>query len=284
MKNTLSVIFEMGKVRISLPISLSAFTGYLMYAHQSTPQAWSMALGVFLIACGSGALNHWQEWKTDALMPRTMGRPIPSGKISPATGLVIAVSYVLAGSLVLVLTNPPVALVISWLTLIFYNLVYTPLKKITAFAVIPGSFVGALPPMIGWSAAGGNIFSEPIILVSIFFFIGQIPHFWLLLLMFGDQYKQAQMPSLNLIFSQEQINRITYIWILTSVSSAYLVLFRVLEAKPIQYLLLFYILFLLFSFSIWIFIRKELKVKSTFFRLNLLYLLMMAALIWDSLN
>ena len=103
------------------------------------------------------------------------------------------------------------ALVLSWLTLFFYNPVYTPLKRVTAFAVIPGSMVGALPPMIGWAGAGGSLTSEIIILVAIFFFIGQIPHFWLFLLMFGDQYKLADLPSLNQIF-QQSTNKKNYLY------------------------------------------------------------------------
>jgi protoheme IX farnesyltransferase len=167
--------------------------------------------------------------------------------------------------------------------LFFYNVVYTPLKKVTAFAVIPGSMVGALPPLIGWGGAGGNLTSETILLVASFFFIGQIPHFWFLLMMFGDQYKLAGMPSLNQIFSESQLKRITYTWVLTTIASALLVLFFIFTNKIIMFVLLFYTFYLLFSLTISVLVQKELKVRPAFLKLNLLYLFMMFFLIADAL-
>jgi heme o synthase len=279
----LKIIFELGKVRISLPVALSALAGYVLYSGKTDRQGIFLAVGVFFMACGSGALNHWQERKTDALMPRTKKRPIPSGKISSAGGLTVVLGYTLTGSLILAFSNPLVALVLSWATLASYNLIYTPLKKVTAFAVIPGSLVGALPPVIGWSAAGGAIQAEPILIVATFFFIGQIPHFWLLLLLFGDQYKLAGLQSLTDIFSELQIKRITYTWVLTTIASALLVLFFVIVHPVITILLLLYIFYLLFSLSRAVFVEKEFKVLPAFYKLNFLYLFMMLFLIADSL-
>ena len=283
MNQKLKIINELGKVRISLPIALSSITGYVMFNGTLNSQGWLLALGVFLMSCSSSALNHWQESDIDAKMPRTKERPIPSGKISRNGALMVALGFAFAGSAILILTNPVIALILSWVTLIFYNLVYTPLKRITAFAVIPGSMVGALPPMIGWSGAGGSLTSEVILLVATFFFIGQIPHFWLLLLMFGDQYKLAGMPSLNQIFNEGQLKRITYTWILTTIASALLVIFFVFTNQIIMFLLLFYTFYLLSSLTIAVFVQKELVIRPAFFKLNLLYLFMMFFLIADSL-
>ncbi|MGC9356146.1 MAG: UbiA family prenyltransferase, partial [Mariniphaga sp.] len=144
MNKLLKIILELGKVRISLPVALSALAGYVLYSGKTDRQGIVLMIGVFFMACGSGALNHWQERKTDALMPRTKKRPIPSGQISSVGGLTVVLGYTLTGSLILVFSNPLVALVLSWATLASYNLIYTPLKKVTAFAVIPGSLVGAL--------------------------------------------------------------------------------------------------------------------------------------------
>lgn len=283
MKRIFNDILELGKVRISFSVALSALTGYVIFTGVIDGPGWSITAGVFLLSCSSGAFNHWQERKTDALMPRTQNRPIPSGRISPATGLAIAIAYAVLGTVVLVLTAPLITVVLSYVTLFFYNLVYTPLKKVTAFAVIPGSFVGALPPMIGWAGAGGSLTSEVILLVSVFFFIGQIPHFWLLLLMFGDQYKLAGLPSLNQIFSEVQIKRITYTWILTTLASAMLVIFFVFSNQLLIFLLLFYTFYLLSSLSMAVFVQKEFKVRPAFYKLNLLYLFMMIFLVTDGL-
>ena len=283
MKSYIKIILELGKVRISLPVALSALSGYVLFTGELNSQAWLLALGVFLMSCSSGALNHWQERDIDSKMPRTKNRPIPSGKISANEAFLIALAFAIAGSILLFTSNPIMALILSWITLFFYNAVYTPLKKITAFAVIPGSMVGALPPVIGWAAAGGNITSEVILLVATFFFIGQIPHFWLLLMMFGEQYKMANLPSLNQIFNKNQLKRITYTWVLTTVASALLVIFFVLTNKLIIFALLFYTFYLLISLTIAVLVQKELKVRPAFFKLNFLYLFMMFFLIADAL-
>ncbi len=283
MRDNIKIIYELGKVRISLPIALSAVTGYVVYTGTWDAQAWLLAVGVFLMSCSSSALNHWQERDVDAKMPRTKNRPIPSGRISPNGAFLVAVGFAVSGSVILLLTNPVIALILSWLTLFFYNAVYTPLKKVTAFAVIPGSMVGALPPMIGWGAAGGSLTSEVILLVATFFFIGQIPHFWLLLMMFGEQYQLAGLPSLNQIFNEGQIKRITYTWVLTTIASALLVIFFVLTSTVLVFLLLFYTFYLLSSLSISVLVQKEMKVRHAFFKLNLLYLFMMFFLIADGL-
>jgi heme o synthase len=103
------------------------------------------------------------------------------------------------------------------LNLIWYNGIYTPLKKINPLAIIPGSLVGSIPPAVGWTAAGGNILDPQIIILSFFFFIWQIPHFWLLLLIFGKDYENAGFPTLMQIFSSDQLARITFIWIVATV-------------------------------------------------------------------
>jgi heme o synthase len=271
LKSFFKIVLELGKVRISLPVALSAVAGFVLLSGELNRQGLLMALGVFLMSCGSGALNHWQERKTDALMPRTMKRPIPSGKISSQAGFLIALGYLFAGSAVLLASNPVIALILSWITLFSYNFVYTPLKKISAFAVIPGSMVGALPPVIGWAAAGGYVFSEPILIVAAFFFIGQIPHFWLLLLLFGNQYKLAGMPSITDIFTKDQVTRITYTWVLTTIASALLVLLFVIHNGYILLLLMAYILYLLFTMSRTIFLQAEFQVLPAFYKLNFLY-------------
>ena len=283
MKSFLKVLTELGKVRISLPVALSALAGYILFSGRIDKQGLILAFGVFLMSCGSGALNHWQERKTDAKMPRTQTRPIPSGKITSLQGFMIVIAYLLAGSIVIVFSNPPIALYLSWATLFFYNLVYTPLKKISAFAVIPGSMVGALPPVIGWTAAGGYLMSESILIVGTFFFIGQIPHFWLLLFLFGDQYKLAGLPSLTDIFSDQQIKRVTFAWILATIASALLVVVFVFKVWLLIILMLIYILYLIISLTNDMLMKNEFKALPAFYKLNFLYLFMMFFIIAEGL-
>lgn len=277
------IILQLGKARISLPVALSALTGFALKTGTIGIEGIYLMLGVFLMSCSSGAINHWQERKIDGHMPRTKNRPIPSGKVSPFFAIVVALVYFLSGAAVLLTFFPPAAFLTSLLTLVSYNAFYTPLKKYTAFAVVPGSLVGALPPYIGWLAAGGELLDTGILLVAIFFFIGQIPHFWLLLLLFGKEYRFVGYPSLTDIFSENQIKRLSYTWILSTIASALIIALKVMTSRVVVYLLVFYILYLLLSTTAQLFVKKDLPVRLTFFKLNFLYLFMMAALIFDSL-
>jgi len=279
----IKIILELGKVRISLPIALSALVGYTLKTGVLGDEVWSLLSGVFLMSCSSGAINHIQEYKTDALMPRTKNRPIPSGKISLKGAIWVAVSFFAYGAFVLLVSFPPIVFLTSFLTLLSYNLIYTPLKKVTAFAVVPGSLVGALPPFIGWFAGGGQLFDEHILWVSLFFFIGQIPHFWLLLLMFGKEYSIAGFPSLNSVFSDNQIKRLSFTWILATVATSFIVAMTVLQGSVTLFFLLVYTFYLLFSLTVGILIKKDIPIRASFLKLNFLYLLMMILLIIDSL-
>ncbi|WP_163708938.1 protoheme IX farnesyltransferase [Mangrovibacterium lignilyticum] len=283
LRSLIKIILELGKARISLPVALSALTGYVLHSGTVGAPGWYLTIGVFLVSCSSGAINHWQEYDTDALMPRTKDRPIPSGAITPVFAIGVAAAYFIAGSIILLLHFPYVAWIAAGITLLSYNGIYTPLKKVTAFAVVPGSLVGALPPYIGWLAHGGSITDPTIFLVATFFFIGQIPHFWLLLLMFGKEYSLAGYPSLHSIFSENQIKRLSYTWILATIASALLIALKVFIGRTTLFILMFYIFYLLFSTTIELFAKKDLRVRPTFFKLNFLYLFMMIALIVDSL-
>ena len=277
------IIFELGKVRISLPIALSALVGYTMKTGWLSGEVWMLITGVFLMSCSSAAINHIQEYKTDALMPRTKNRPIPAGKISVKGAILVAVSFFAYGAFVLLTSFPPIVFFTSFLTLLSYNVIYTPLKKVTAFAVVPGSLVGALPPYIGWFAGGGELMDERIMWVALFFFIGQIPHFWLLLLMFGKEYTLAGYPSLNSVFNDNQIKRLSYTWILATIATAFVLSIKVLQGSTTMFFLLIYIFYLLFSLTAGIMIKKDIPVRASFLKLNFLYLLMMILLIVDSL-
>jgi protoheme IX farnesyltransferase len=284
MPSRIKIIAELGKVRISLPIALSACTGYVLQTGKFDAGAFLLIPGVFLMSCSSGAINHIQEYKTDALMPRTQKRPIPSGKISLQGAMLVALAFFVAGAAILLTGFRPIVFLTSFLTLLSYNAIYTPLKKVTAFAVVPGSLVGALPPFIGWFAGGGELFNERIIWVALFFFIGQIPHFWLLLLMFGKEYSMAGFPSLNTVFTENQIKRLSYTWILATIGAAFIVASTVLHGFVALLFLLLYIFYLLFSLTSGILVKKDFPVRMSFLKLNLLYLMMMILLIADNLH
>jgi len=238
MKSKLNILFELTKIRITSFVALTTALGFIIAAGEINSNLILPVIGILLLACGSAAINHYQERKTDAMMDRTKRRPIPSGKISPLNALIIALSLLITGSVILFFAAGLLALSLGLLNLVWYNGIYTPLKRVNALAIIPGSLVGAIPPAVGWVAAGGYIFDPQIIIISFFFFIWQIPHFWLLLLIFGNDYKKAGFPTLTEIFNPNQLARITFIWIIsTAVTSLLIPLFGVVKYPAVEYFL-----------------------------------------------
>lgn len=238
MREKLNILFELTKIRITSFVALTTAFGFISAAGGINLNIILPVIGILLLACGSAVINHFQERKTDALMDRTKKRPIPSGKVSPGNALMIALILLAAGSVILFSGAGWLALALGLLNLLWYNGIYTPLKKVNALAIIPGSLVGAIPPAVGWVAAGGYIFDPQIIIISFFFFIWQIPHFWLLLLIFGNDYKKAGFPTLTEIFNPDQLAHITFIWIIaTAVTSLLIPFFGVVKYAAVDYII-----------------------------------------------
>ena len=213
MKHWVKIILELTKFRIALFAVLSTSAGFILAKQGFSSDMMTAVLGVLFLACGSCALNQYQERHTDRLMERTWGRPIPSGRLNAATALKIAVLLLSLGAMVLLKGANGIVLGLGALALFWYNGLYTFLKRRTAFAVIPGALVGAIPPSLGWVHGGGRPFDPQILALAFFFFIWQIPHFWLLLLDFGKDYEKAGFPSLTRIFTPAQLRRILFSWI-----------------------------------------------------------------------
>jgi protoheme IX farnesyltransferase len=183
-------------------------------------------------------------------MKRTLNRPVPSGRIKVKQAVLFIVCTMVAGTLFILHYGNLQAAVIGLFTILWYNGVYTYSKRITAFAVVPGALTGALPPLIGWLAAGGGILDKPIVFIEFLFFTGQIPHFWLLIIKYGEEYSKAGIPALTEIFNNEQINRLTFTWVITSVIAAlFLCYFEVIRSRPVILILLAASAFLIWIFS-----------------------------------
>ena len=223
MQRYLKIFFDLSKGRIALLAALSTATGYILAADSVSLAIVFPTVGLFLLACGSSALNQYQERDIDSLMKRTKGRPIPSGRLTPPQALVIALLSMLSGSLILLVGSNVVALGLGLFAAFWYNAIYTPLKKRSPFAAIPGALVGAIPPAVGWAAAGGSPFDPKILAVCFFFFVWQVPHFWLLLLVYGKDYEEAGLPSLTSIFTAGQLSQITFVWILATAVTCLLI-------------------------------------------------------------
>jgi len=206
----LAIFFELGKVKITFFVAFSSLFGFLLFTKSLSFLMLINSLGVFLLASGASALNHVQEWKYDKMMTRTRLRPIPSGKISLYYGITFSFITILIGSGLIYITGNLFALGIGLLTLVWYNVIYTPMKRITAFAVVPGALIGALPPLIGWVSGGGNVFDLQIFIVALFLFVWQVPHFWLLFLIYGRDYEKGGFPSIENVISSKVVRIMTF--------------------------------------------------------------------------
>lgn len=213
-RERIELVVELSKIRIAVLSTASAVTGWLLAAHSFSLAMLPAVAGVFLLAAGAGALNQYQERDLDALMLRTVRRPLPSGRMRATTALVVALLLVVLGTLCL--ASNPVAMLLGLFTVLWYNGVYTPLKRVSAFAAIPGGLVGAVPPIIGWTAGGGEAGDPRILAVAFFFFVWQVPHFWLLLLRIGDDYARAGLPTITQLFTRRQLARIIYVWMIAT--------------------------------------------------------------------
>ncbi|MBS1513705.1 MAG: protoheme IX farnesyltransferase [Bacteroidetes bacterium] len=279
------VLLDLCKVKITLFVAMTTALGFITGSYMFGAGILFPVIGIFLLACGASALNQVQEADSDILMDRTKHRPIPAGLISRKAAFVVSLAIIVLGSAVILLGSNIECLIIGLITLFWYNGIYTPLKKVTPFAIIPGALVGALPPVAGWVASGANILSPQIWLLALYMFMWQIPHFWILVMIYGDDYEKGGYPTLKSKFSAEQLKKITFFWILPTVSVALLI--------PVSGILNFNITsFIIFALSVWFIFEsyKFLKAPSekknlfnTFVRINIYTLVIITSVSIDKL-
>jgi protoheme IX farnesyltransferase len=209
----ISILLELTKFKISLLATLFTSAGFILAHHGLSEKMISPVLAVLFLASGACALNQYQERKIDRAMERTRGRPIPSQRLRPSTALWMSQAFIFSGLMILCHGTNGFASGLGVFALLWYNGVYTYLKRWTPFAAIPGALVGAIPPAIGWTSAGGTIFHPQLFVLAFFSFLWQVPHFWLILLGSGMDYERAGLPSLSRVFTPSQLRRITFIWI-----------------------------------------------------------------------
>lgn len=153
-------------------------------------------LSLYFFSAGSFALNQAQEWRIDEKMPRTLKRPIPSGKISAAQATILGFGFVCIGLFAGLLVDPRVA-GLGLATVVLYNLLYTLYwKRKWAFGAVPGAIPGAMPVAIGYAANSPDLFRPELIYAFLILFVWQMPHFWSLAIKFKDDYSKGGIPVL----------------------------------------------------------------------------------------
>ena len=189
---------ELVKARLSLLTVATAMAGFALGVHQ----AWSWLLlaatlvGTALSAAGAAALNQWWERDLDARMKRTRERPLPAGRMATSDALLAGAVLSVSGVSILALFANLLAAGLAAATIIFYIFVYTPLKQVTSLNTIVGAVPGALPPLIGWTAARGSINAEGLTLFAILF-LWQMPHFLAIAWLYRTDYAQAGFKMLS---------------------------------------------------------------------------------------
>ena len=158
-------------------------------------------VGTALVAGGAAALNQVAERDTDALMRRTRMRPLPDGRVTPADARLFGVGLAAAGLLLLAWRTNWLAAALALATLAIYLVIYTPMKRRSSLATFVGAVPGALPPLIGWTAAHGSVASGGLSLFAIVL-LWQIPHFMAIAWLYRDDYRLAGFPMLPVVDPQ----------------------------------------------------------------------------------
>jgi heme o synthase len=190
----------LAKPRLNFLVVAASAAGYYLGA-PAGPEPGPMAaavVGTALVAGGAAALNQVYERDTDALMRRTRTRPIPDGRVSPRDARIFGLALSSVGVLLLAVAANLLAASLALATLAIYLLIYTPMKRRSPVATLVGAVPGALPPLIGWTAAHGSAALGGLTLFAIVF-LWQIPHFMAIAWMYRDDYRQAGFPMLPVI-------------------------------------------------------------------------------------
>lgn len=189
--NKARAYWELLKFRLSFLVAFSCAFGYVLGSQQV--DAFNLVMlfvGGLLMSGGSSAINQVLEKDLDKLMTRTMGRPLPTNRLTVNEASWFAVVCLVAGTAILIKFTPVITVLLSLLSMVLYSFVYTPLKRVGPIAVFVGAIPGALPPLLGWTAATGYIDYQALIIFGIQF-VWQFPHFWAIAWVADDDYKKA---------------------------------------------------------------------------------------------
>ncbi len=189
---TMADLAELVKARLTFLVLITTAVGF--YAGWRGPMDFvalaHAVIGTAFAAAGAAALNQWWEHKYDALMWRTRMRPIPAGRMSPREGLITGTVLGLGGVTYLAFATNLISAILAATTIGVYLFAYTPLKRISVTNTLVGAIPGALPPLIGWSAARNDLVLPAWSLFAILFF-WQLPHFFAIGWIYREDYKRA---------------------------------------------------------------------------------------------
>ncbi len=214
-----SLYMELGKSRLSGMVAMTAAAGYAL-AVPGTGEAFNFialgwtAMGTMLCACAANALNQVIEIDRDALMPRTRNRPLPSGRISVMHATAMAIIWAGTGLTILAAQINLLTAALALLNIFLYLAIYTPLKTRSTLNTLVGAVVGAIPPLMGWTAARGDLSTAAYALAGVLL-VWQVPHFLALAWMFRKDYALGGYRMLPLVDPTGRItSHVVLIWCL----------------------------------------------------------------------
>ncbi len=202
-KPWLAVYADLFKARLTSLVLLTTLVGFYLGFRGPVDFAlmFHLLLGTALLASGAAALNQLLEREYDARMRRTQDRPLPSGRLQPQTVLTVGCASALVGLIYLAQAVNLTTCLVGALSLVCYLFIYTPLKRVTWLNTLAGAVPGALPPLMGWTAARGEISSEGLALFAIQAF-WQLPHFMAIAWIYREEYARAGFKMLPVVDPQ----------------------------------------------------------------------------------
>ena len=191
-KSFAAVVADLVKARLTALVLLTTFVGFYLGERGAVnyPLMFHVLLGTALVASGAAALNQLLEREYDAKMRRTASRPLPSGRMQPATVAIFGGACSVIGLVYLAVLVNPLTSVVGAVTSVSYLFIYTPLKRVTWVNTLVGAIPGALPPLMGWTAARNELSGEGWALFAILAF-WQIPHFMAIAWLYKEEYAKA---------------------------------------------------------------------------------------------
>ena len=194
---------ELTKLRVTTLIVMTAWCGYFFGCQKTgvSSLSWGLLhalLGIGLVSSGTAALNEVMEHEVDGRMRRTAMRPIPAQRLSLRHSTIVGLIASIGGSLYLAMFTNPITGLLTFLTSVVYLAAYTPLKRISPICTFVGAFPGAMPGVLGWTAARGRLDWGTLVLFAILF-VWQFPHFFSIAWLYRDDYAQGGIRMLPVV-------------------------------------------------------------------------------------
>lgn len=205
-RERLRAFVELTKPRITFLIVLTSAAGFCLGAKGGLDyiRFTHTMLGIALLSSGIATLNQYMERELDGLMRRTMTRPLPSGKLAPFEALLFGACLTISAEVYLALFVNPLTALLGLTVVAGYLFMYTPLKTRTTLSTVVGAFPGAMPPLMGWTAASGEMTTGAWVLFAILF-LWQFPHFLAIAWMYREDYGRAGIRMLPVVEPEGRI-------------------------------------------------------------------------------